>query len=155
MSIRILSDPYRSLTKSMSFHSLGLQGMLVLGRRSFSDDHKFIPRTQGHFPVPYSQDSDGRVPTSALVEATPTALGMDPTTLQLSQNSTAGELTCTPHPGGLHFPFYVLFIYSQLRKQKFKFTGPKMNIYPRILPTPLNKLYFTASARDSHLKFTV
>lgn len=85
----------------------------------------------------------------------PTALGMDPATLKLPQNSTAGELTYTPHSGGLHFPFYVLFSYSQLRRQKFKFTGPKMNIYPRILPTPLNKLYFTASARDSHLKFSV
>lgn len=84
----------------------------------------------------------------------PTALGMDPATLKLSQNSTAGELTYALHPGGLYFPFYVLFSYSQPRKQKFKFTGPKMNIYPRILPTPLNQLYFAATARDSHLKFS-
>lgn len=69
----------------------------------------------------------------------PTALGMDPVTHKLPQNSTAGELTYAPHPGGFHFPFYVPLIYSQLRKQKFKFTGPKMSIHPRILPTPPNR----------------
>jgi hypothetical protein len=108
-----------------------------------------------HLSVPYSKDSDGKVPIPPFWRPLPAALGMGPTTLELSQSSTAGELTYVSYPGGLYLPFYVLFIYSQLRKQKFKFTGPKMNIYPRTLPTPLNKLYFTASARDSRLKFTV
>lgn len=120
---------------------------------AFADDHKFIHGTQDTSMSHTLKILMEECLLLPLWKLLPTALGMDPTSLKLSQNSTAGELTYTSHPGGLHF--YVLCIYSQLRKQKFKFNGPKMNIYPRSLPTSLNKLYFTASAKDSHLKFTV